>query len=302
MSPIRSIVAGTDLSADSLEAVDRGYLVAEAVGARYTVLHALGLDPVLSLRQLLGEDAEALSERVARAAEQRLQAITSDATRNRGVIAEAVVNPGQPATALFDFVQEHDTDLLILGARGAGAVRRALFGSTASRALRKSPVPVLIVRNQAREGYRRILVAVDFSPASQALVEMSLAIAPHAQLRLLHVCSDALEAQLRYADVTEPVISEYRANAERRATRQLSELVDACGLAPDQHSQHVVHGSPAWELIRHAKEYDPDLIVLGKHGTHVVDELLLGSVTKRALDRALADVLVMVDRRRANLV
>ena len=47
------------------------------------------------------------------------------------------------------------------------------------------------------------------------------------------------------------------------------------------------------------QEYDADLIVVGKHGTHITEELLLGSVTKHVLAEAQGDVLVVADTRPA---
>jgi nucleotide-binding universal stress UspA family protein len=152
------------------------------------------------------------------------------------------------------------------------------------------------------EPHRRILIAVDFSPTSQALVQISRAVAPDAQLILLHVCADAMEAQMRYANVNESVISEYRTKAERRATSQLSELAASCGLSPGQYTGHIAHGSPARQINHLEGEHDTDLVVLGKHGTHLTEELLLGSVTKPALETTRADLLVMVDRRQTSFV
>jgi hypothetical protein len=43
------------------------------------------------------------------------------------------------------------------------------------------------------------------------------------------------------------------------------------------------------------------LIVLGKHGTHLTEELLLGSVTRQVLDAAQGDVLVVSDTRRGDV-
>jgi nucleotide-binding universal stress UspA family protein len=302
MSSLRSILAGTDLSAASLDAVDRGYLLAEASQARYTVLHALGLDPVSSLRELFGENTEALTERIAGDAQRRLQRITANPSRNRGVVADAVVHPGLPGPALSTFAQQQDCDLLILGGRGAGAARRLIFGSTASRALRQSKIPVLIVKNKALDSYRRVLVAIDFSPVSQALIQFSRTIAPNAELTLLHVCTDAVEVQMRYASVTESVITDYRARTHRWASQQLRELAASCGLSPSQYTGQIAHGNPAGQILQHEEEHDPDLIVLGKHGTHVTEELLLGSVTKRALETTRSDVLVMVEGRQGRLV
>lgn len=46
------------------------------------------------------------------------------------------------------------------------------------------------------------------------------------------------------------------------------------------------------------QERDCDLIALGKHGAHVAEDLLLGSVTKHVLMEAQADTLVVPDPRR----
>ena len=70
-------------------------------------------------------------------------------------------------------------------------------------------------------------------------------------------CSDAIEVQMRYASVTESVISEYRARAQRWATFQLGELAASCGPSPGQYTGHVAYGSPARELDHHEDEHDP---------------------------------------------
>lgn len=41
MKPITRILAATDLSAPARHAVERGFRIAAATGARYSVLHAL---------------------------------------------------------------------------------------------------------------------------------------------------------------------------------------------------------------------------------------------------------------------
>ena len=44
-------------------------------------------------------------------------------------------------------------------------------------------------------------------------------------------------------------------------------------------------------------QVDADLLVVGKHGSHIAEELLLGSVTKHVLAEAQGDVLVICDPR-----
>ncbi|KFB69963.1 MAG: Universal stress protein family protein [Candidatus Accumulibacter vicinus] len=46
-------------------------------------------------------------------------------------------------------------------------------------------------------------------------------------------------------------------------------------------------------------QVDADLLVVGKHGSHMADKLLLGSVTKHVLAESQCDVLVIGDPREA---
>src|SRR5262245_38753509 len=60
--------------------------------------------------------------------------------------ARGEVRLGVPIDELLRTVKATRADLLVLGARGSGGVERLLLGSVADKALRHSPVPVLIVR------------------------------------------------------------------------------------------------------------------------------------------------------------
>ncbi len=46
-------------------------------------------------------------------------------------------------------------------------------------------------------------------------------------------------------------------------------------------------------IIEQEQELDCDLIVIGKQGETVTEELLLGSVTKHVLQRSQSDVLIV---------
>ncbi|MBK6336610.1 MAG: universal stress protein [Betaproteobacteria bacterium] len=65
------------------------------------------------------------------------------------------------------------------------------------------------------------------------------------------------------------------------------------------YSARIVRGDPAQQIIAIEQEVDADLIVVGKHGAHIAEELLLGSVTKHVLGESQCDVLVICDPRPA---
>ena len=57
-----------------------------------------------------------------------------------------VVRSGVPLAELLAAVRADRADVLVLGARGAGAVTHFLLGSVAEAALKHAPVEVLIVK------------------------------------------------------------------------------------------------------------------------------------------------------------
>ena len=297
MNTFHHLLAATDLSSSSLHAVDRGFQLAGQTGARYTVVHALELDPLSQWRELPGGDISALSRRIGDEARDALTRLVSDPNRNRGVSAAFRVESGMAASAVRRCADDVDADLLLLGAHGKGFLQRLLLGSTASRLVRTSKRPALVVKEPCRAAYRRILVAVDFSPASGLAIELAQRIAPGADLMLFHVCNVPFEGKLQYAGVSDDVIHQYRTDAVARALRQFDETAAAAGLSSTDYLTRVQHGDITRRIISAEESSDCDLIVVGKHGTNVVEELLLGSVTSHVLSESRSDVLVVVDAR-----
>jgi nucleotide-binding universal stress UspA family protein len=66
--------------------------------------------------------------------------------RCAGWHARGTVRVGVPLAELFRAVRQERAGMLALGARGAGGAARFLLGSVADGALKRAPVPVLIVR------------------------------------------------------------------------------------------------------------------------------------------------------------
>jgi nucleotide-binding universal stress UspA family protein len=297
MAELDHILTATDLSSTASQAIDRGFLIAKSSGARYTVMHAIGMDALAPLRQFLGENVEAVSQKIVDEARERLAELVAESPTQDSVTADLQVERGLAATAVPAFSESAGVDLVLVGAHGSGFLQRMVLGSTASRLLRKSRCPVLVVKQEAHRAYRRALVTVDFSPGSDATLRIAREVAPGADIVLLHVFEVPFEGKMQYAGVDDEVINQYRIEARVRATHQLRELARSAGLSATDYSGIVVHGDATRHIIEHEERYRCDLVVMGKHGTHVTEELLLGSVTKRVLAESRGDVLVVVDRR-----
>lgn len=297
---LNQLLVATDLSSSSLHAVDRGFLIASRVGAKYAVLHALGLDALAPLREYLGADASAVSQRISDAMQTEITRILEDLSRNRGISAHLELVAAKAATAIPNYADSINADLILVGAHGKGFLQRFLLGSTVSRLLRTSKWPLLVVKEPCRASYRRILVAVDFSLASVRAIQLAKEVSADADLVLLHVFDVPFEGKLRIAGVSDDVIHRYRIEARERALKQLHETARAAGVAVSDYAAVVLHGDANRRILMEEEERDCDLIVMGKHGTNVTEELLLGSVTKQVLAESRSDVLVVVDKHAQN--
>ena len=153
---------------------------------------------------------------------------------------------------------------------------------------------MLVVKQVPRDRYRTLLVPVDFSPCSLRAIRHARALAPAADILLLHAFAVPFEGKLVLAGVDDDTIQRYRVAAEQEALQKLWELCQEARLPPDKVRLMVLHGDPLRHIIQQEQERNCDLIVMGKHGESLVEDLLLGSVTKHVLTESQADVLVCV--------
>jgi nucleotide-binding universal stress UspA family protein len=63
-----------------------------------------------------------------------------------GVDYECEVAKGDPAHTIIDISERFGCDLIVMGARGASALRSAMMGSVSNEVLHASGVPVMIVK------------------------------------------------------------------------------------------------------------------------------------------------------------
>jgi nucleotide-binding universal stress UspA family protein len=60
---------------------------------------------------------------------------------------DTVILRGDPGPALCQLAHERNADVVVLGSRGLGAIRRALLGSVSTYVSANAPCPVVIVRS-----------------------------------------------------------------------------------------------------------------------------------------------------------
>ena len=293
MTSSLSLLAATDFSAPARHALERAaQLAATHPGARLTLTHVVSASMLARLRGVMRDEAPAME---ARLADETQRALTELATRlgtQHACPVDTRLAQGSALNAITDLADELQSDLLVMGARGAHFVREFLLGSTTERVLSRTRRPVLAVKQRPQGAYRRVLVPVDFSAHALAAAQTAHRWLPDAEIILLHAFEVDIEGTLRFANIAEEQIHEYRIRAREDAIGAMAQFVDRLSIPAGQLTRMVVHGAPTLRILEHEQSLDADLIVMGKHGQSTLEELLLGSVTKHVLAYCSSDVLI----------
>jgi nucleotide-binding universal stress UspA family protein len=132
---------GSDQSQHALE-----HALAEHADARITVLHVI--DPA---RATYGAQAgiPPSSEEWFDAEEARAERLFEDVreqAQEAGVEVTTTTEVGQPSRVIVEYAEGHDVDHVVIGSHGRKGLSRVLLGSVAELVVRRSPVPVTVVR------------------------------------------------------------------------------------------------------------------------------------------------------------
>jgi len=256
-----------------------------------TLVHILPAPPVTKIREWLGASS-AREQKVCDAARRQLRQLASELTSVRRVEFDIEAAAGSAPDEIVRAAERVDARLLVLGARGAGFLRRLVLGTTSQRLVRRTDRPLLVVRQTANRSYRRVLVAVDFSPQSRHALILARRVAPNAKLVILTVFEVPFEGKIRFAGVDDATFEIYRQRARARALRQLHALAHEAGLSPSQWELSVVEGDASRRIVEQEQSRNCDLVVLAPHSQSAVADLLLGSVTRHVLAEGRVDVLL----------
>lgn len=184
-------------------------------------------------------------------------------------------------------------DLVVLHRREAPGLRSLFMGEPFVEAIRAIAKPVLVVRRAPIANYSRVLAAVDLSDDAGPLARVSGAVQPGAPVELFHAVSTRDESKLRYADVSELAVREYRRQCIEHAQRKVAFVKDSLRASGTMVSSVLGLGDPARMTALRQENSHADLVVVGKHPSSALREFILGSVASRILEWSTADVLVV---------
>ncbi len=211
---------------------------------------------------------------------------------------------GDPVGEILAYVEEAHSDLIAMTTHGRSGWKRWVLGSVAQTVLRRTSVPVLLVRApEALPGYRatgdmtmemhHILAPTDFSEFSKKAIDYAFGLAQQfgAKLSLLHVIE--MPAFPVEGFVPPGPGATLLEDLERQARLDLAGLLPEAKAAKVEVVRLVVMGKPYREIVETAAAENVDLIVMATHGRTGLSHLLIGSVAERVVRTAPCPVLTL---------
>ncbi len=280
---VREILLPTDLSSDGEVAVDHARLLAERLGARLTLYHAVEVPD-----HRFAHWAFAKNHVIWLQAEKDAQhSLERCAERLGGGCKVVVERTGSAHRAIEAYIKKAQPDLTVMATHGRRGLDNLILGSVTEQVFRHSYRPILCVRETehaaaeappAARPYRRILVPTDFSLASRLVFPMAvfLAKAFGAEVLVVHVRSERMLEPRGAVVPTEASLWSF--------------------VEPDFAGIEVtaqVHVGSVWERIVHAARIEKaDLIVMSTRGHDSLADDVLGSNSDRVVRSSPCPVLL----------
>jgi len=151
MLALKTILVPTDFSDASEAALNYGKAMAEAFGASLHLVHVM--EDLLAqawAAEVYVASMPQLREEIDKESRQRLASMLTDDERRRYRVETALL-AGNPFVEIVRYAKAHSVDLIVMGTHGRGPIAHMLLGSVAEKVVRKSPCPVLTVRDAQHE-------------------------------------------------------------------------------------------------------------------------------------------------------
>jgi len=261
-------------------------------GSRLRVVTAVSIPPSALDIPTVREFNTALREQAREAAEAARAQLAPGFAQS-----EVLVREGDAREVILTAAETWPADLVVMGARGLGAVAGLLLGSVSLGVARHAPCSVLVVKPGAGVA-RGIVIGIDGSPpaADAARFVARLPLDPTAVVRLIGA------VELPPIPATTPgfargLVQEARMQIvnERKAMLQqaLASAAEPLSEIVKNVERQVLLGPPADVLLAAGAKPDIGLVVIGARGLGTLGRLLLGSVSENVLRHADRPVLIV---------
>jgi nucleotide-binding universal stress UspA family protein len=282
---IKNILVALDGSKLSETVLPLAALIAKQNQARLILFHVIEEHPPETIH---GERHLTDQQEASSYLDQVSQTLPDDVLVDQHVHTSAEKNV---AISIVDHSKEMGVDLIVMCAHGQSGLQKRIFGNIAQDVLNMGDVPVLLLSPEKELRVESctcqcILVPLDGDPDHEAGLDMAVELSQtcHASLHLVMVIHEVstLPGEQAASAVLLPTATSVLLEMDcEEGELYLARLM---GKLLDKHipvTGEVQRGDPARQIVRAAKEFQADMIVLGTHSKTAMDAFWSGSVTPK---------------------
>ncbi|MCE2693869.1 MAG: universal stress protein [Verrucomicrobiaceae bacterium] len=292
MKKLHHIIAAIDFTPSCRNALREAARRASLDGAAITAVHVMDEFLVHELKKALSADQSAVRAEWL----ERLKKFVAESEVGAGAV-NAEVRIGHPFSELVEACRAHSADLLVMGAKGSRNEPNRV-GAIAAKCVRKAPVDVFLVREDAQGPFKKIVTCVDFSENSAKAVQYALHVARQddATLDCLHVYQSALAMSLDYGGfapsmpvtIDPEAVDNWRKDLDAFLAPLTREAGDVKVTALIKERVNIREA-----ILDHVNETHATLVVLGTRGKTGLREMLIGTTAEKIVQNAPCSILAV---------
>lgn len=290
MKTFKRIIVGIDPFAKSDNIIKRAFMIAEEKGAELFIVYAVKI-PWFETPDLFSLKHEFIDTDAIR---KDIQKKIKKLKLPEGVPYSVLVKEGAPEDAILYQAKLVKAEMIIIGAHTK--TKKALLGTAAHKIAHRSHLPVLVVKNKAKELYKSLTVLTDFGMQSKLGAAYAKKTFSSAKMEILHAYEPFYATGIYTSESfgLKGFDSEkYEKQVKLSAQESLKALKKELGF---EKSKLIEGGIEVRKtLLDYLKKYPCDLLVFGSRGTSGF-QTLLGSTASYLLAEASCDVLVYVPK------
>jgi len=283
MKKINQILVAIDRSAMSAEVLKCAISIAKEKDAQLIVMHVI--EPYLIESPFVrAVDENEIKKRVI----EQINQFNSEANLKYILFVES----GSAASTITLKAQKTKSDLIVIGTHGKNDIKSNYFGSTTLKIIQNTHIPVLIVKNESKHIYEKMLAPTNLSDYSKESILFANTLFKTAVQKYLYAFETVDELQaLRYhisIEQQNKFKEELLSDAEIALKLFIKEIGDGEIALIDSVA------SINEDLLSYITKEKSDLLVLGSKGVNDLNSFVFGSTASYLMQRSPIDVLVYV--------
>jgi len=289
MKKLKRIIVGIDIFVKSNNVLKRALMVAKQNKAELFIVHAVQT-PWFSVPSYFGGkelivDIKGITKKI----EKKIKALN----RKDKVPYTVIVREGDADDILLYESKLLNADMVVIGANRKS--KKKFLGAIAEKVANQSHLPVLIVKNSAKDPYQNIVAPTDFQAQSKQSILFAKNIFPAVKIKAVHTYEAFYAAGIYTADsyTLEGLdIQQYNKAAKVSAQNDLKKFMKDLSIKKGKIIDGEFNSKEA--LLKYINKGSYDLVVIGSRGTSGFFKALLGSVAASILRETPTDLLIYV--------